>query len=202
MLVSDEVHAELIYEGRHVPVAALGDDIAANTVTLTSASKAFNLAGLRCAVMAVGAAPTLAPVVEAVVGLREPVGALGILATLAAWTPDGDEWLDACRTVLDSNRRLVATHLAGPRTGIRYTPPPATYLAWLDCRALPLDGDPALWLLRRARVAVSSGTNFGHGGQGFVRLNFATSPAILDTILGRIVDAVGRLRLRSDTPCA
>jgi cystathionine beta-lyase len=192
-LVSDEVHAELVYEGRHVPLASLGRDIAANTVTLTSASKAFNLAGLRCAVMTVGAAPTLAPLVEAVVGLREPVGALGILATLAAWTPEGDEWLDACRTVLDGNRRLIATRLAGAHTGIRYTPPPATYLAWLDCRALPLDGDPALWLLRQARVAVSSGTNFGQGGQGFVRLNFATSPAILDKMLGRIVDAAEQL---------
>lgn len=202
VLVSDEVHAELIHEGRHVPVATLGPDIAANTVTLTSASKAFNLAGLRCAVMTVGAAPALAPLVEAVVGLREPVGALGILATLAAWTPDGDEWLDACRTVLDGNRRLIATRLPVAHTGIRYTPPPATYLAWLDCRALALDGDPALWLLRQARVAVSSGTNFGDGGQGFVRLNFATSPAILDTILGRIVDAVGQLGLRSGTPCA
>ena len=190
VLVSDEIHAELIYEGRHVPLAALGRDIAANTVTLTSASKAFNLAGLRCAVMAVGTAPALAPLVEAVIGLREPVGAFGILATLAAWTPDGDEWLDACRMVLDGNRRLVAARLAGARSGIRYTPPQATYLAGLDCRALPVEGDPALWLLRRARVAVSSGANFGSGGEGFVRLNFATSPTILDTMLGRIVDAV------------
>jgi cystathionine beta-lyase len=177
-VIADEVHADLTYApARHVPFASLGHDVEARTVTLTSASKAFNLAGMRWAVMHMGSDAVRAAI-ESLPGhyLGAP-NQMGVVATVAAWT-GGAEWLDATRSVLDENRQALSDLLAGSFPASRYRPPGATYLAWVDLSDTDLGDDPAE-VFRERKVIVSPGLQFGPQGTGHIRLNFATSPAIL-----------------------
>jgi cystathionine beta-lyase len=185
VVVSDEIHAELVHPGHeHVPFATLGADVSARTITVTSTSKAFNLAGLRWAILHSGPddfddALSALP--------RHYLGApnlLAVEATDAAWS-DGDEWLTAVRRVLDENRRNLAALLARHLPGVVYHQPQATYLAWLDCSALELGDDPAE-MFRKRGVEVAAGPRFGSVGAGFARLNFATSPIVLEAIVERM----------------
>jgi cystathionine beta-lyase len=181
-VLSDEVHAELVHPPNgHIPFATIGEDAAARTVTVTSASKAFNLAGLRWAILHAGHR-----------GLHEQLEALprhyfgapnlmGVAATEAAWT-GGDDWQRAVAARLDANRRRLATLLADHLPGVRCAVPDATYLAWLDFRALDLGDDPAA-VMRERGVELSSGPRFGPEGVGFARLNFATSARVLEAIV-------------------
>jgi cystathionine beta-lyase len=185
---SDEIHADLVHAPhRHVPFASLSDDAAARTVTATSASKAFNLAGLRTAVMHV--AP---PALRAARDAEPPdlFGApqlFGVHATLAAWA-EGDAWLATLLDHLDHNRRRVVEVFAG-RSDVDLALPEATYLAWLDVRGAGL-GDAPASAFARQRVRLSPGAEFGPGGEGFVRLNFATSAEVLEEALRRMTAAL------------
>jgi cysteine-S-conjugate beta-lyase len=188
-VVSDEIHAEVLQPSfRHIPLATLGDDIAARTVTVTSASKPFNIAGLRCAQLISSSAATHTALADHLVGGKAPVGALGHVASLAAWTPAGTEWLEACVGQIGANFRHVAAWAAVHN--ISFQVPEATYLGWLDFRGLEIGPNPAQWLLHHAHVALSAGVDFGAPGRGFARLNVATSPTILDRILGRMSEAL------------
>lgn len=184
-VISDEIHAPLVLPGSaHVPyLAVAGDD--ADAVALMSASKAWNLAGLKCSQL-VSSARTLATVGERIpmeVGFAS--GHLGGIATVAAYR-EGGPWLEQVLGILDANRRLLADLLATRVPAARYAPPDASYLAWLDLTACGLGDDPAEVLLERARVGLSAGTAFGREGSGFARLNFATTPGILREIVDRI----------------
>jgi cysteine-S-conjugate beta-lyase len=183
LVISDEVHAELVYPPhRHTPFAALSPDAAACTVTLTSAAKAFNLAALRCAVAHYGPPALLARRDARPPDLYGGVSTLGVAATLAAWR-DGDAWQADLLTVLARNRNRVVEHVAAHLPGVGHHPPEGTYLAWLDVRALRL-GEPAQdRVLRRGRVRLQGGAGFGDGADGFLRLNFATSAGLLEDIL-------------------
>jgi cysteine-S-conjugate beta-lyase len=189
LIISDEIHAELVFPGRtHTPTASLSKEVAAATITVTSASKPFNIAGLRCAQVISGSAELHGRVTGHADIAKEPLGTLAIAATLAAWTPAGDEWLAACLAQIEANMRRVAAWAAIHNIGFQL--PEATYLAWLDFRSVELGPQPQQWLLHHAHVALSPGTDFGRPGHGFARLNVATSPAILDLILERISDAL------------
>jgi cysteine-S-conjugate beta-lyase len=177
-VIADEVHADLTYPpARHVPFASLGPDVQARTVTLTSVSKAFNLAGMRWAVVHAGS-DAFRDALDALPGhyLGAP-NQMGVVAAVAAWT-GGDAWLTGVRDVLDENRHTLADLLAGAFPAARYRVPGATYLAWIDLRQAGLGHDPAA-VLRERGVVVSPGLQFGPQGAGHVRFNFATSPAIL-----------------------
>lgn len=194
LVISDEIHAELAYRPhRHIPFASLGPDAAARTVTLTSASKAFNLAGARCAVGHLGPQWLREAFVGQPSGLFGNIGLFGVAATLAAWTA-GADWLAGTVDYLDGNRRLVAEVLADELPEIRHHRPEATYLAWLDCRALGWAAAPAEVFRDRGRVELTPGTEFNPGGDGFVRLNFATSRPVLEQILDRLVRAATPVR--------
>ncbi|GAA3121331.1 MalY/PatB family protein [Streptosporangium carneum] len=187
LVISDEVHAELTYEGhRHIPFASISDEAAARTVTITSGSKAFNLAGARCAVAHIGVREVREAVDEHRGLLFGQVSALGVDALRAAWT-GGDPWLDTVKALLARNRLRVAERLP---EGVGHRLPDATYLAWLDCRSLGLGDDPSAFFLEKAKVMLFRGSEFGPEGNGFARLNFATSPAVLDELLNRIRAAV------------
>jgi cysteine-S-conjugate beta-lyase len=189
LVIADEVLADLAYSPhRHIPLAALGAEIADRTVTLTSATKAFNFAGLRCAVAHVAPARLRDLIDAQPPDLFGPVNVLGVEATKAAWR-HGDAWLAALLRHLDGNRELVATTLAEQAPAIAYDPPQAAYLAWLDCRRLGLAVDPAEHFRTAARVELSTGMTFGRGGAGFARLNFATSTEVLTEILSRLTQA-------------
>jgi cystathionine beta-lyase len=211
----DEIHAPLVLPGaRFTPYLSVpGSE---DAFALTSASKGWNLAGLKAALAIAGpeAAADLRRMPEEV---SHGPSHLGIIAHTAAYR-DGQYWLEALIRGLDTNRtllgKLVATHLPG----IGYQAPEGTYLAWLDCRSLGLDTDPgaevgagvddgelpvvsdlagpAQMFLDRARVALSSGHVFGRGGAGHVRLNFATSPAILTEAVTRMGRATQELIAR------
>lgn len=177
-VISDEIHADLTMPGEtHIPFESLGDEVSARTVTVTSASKAFNLAGLRWAVLHAGS-ERMHEALRALPGhyLGAP-NVMAVTATVAAWT-DGGEWLDAVVDVVEENRRSLADLLAQHLPGVVYEPPRATYLAWLDCRSLGLGDDPAATFAERG-VALSPGAQFGPQGVGHARINLATSPDIL-----------------------
>jgi cystathionine beta-lyase len=192
-VVSDEIHADLVYPGvRHRPFASLAPEVAARTVTLTSATKSFSIAGLRLAVAHFGS-PELQERYAAIPRfLLGGANGPGVVATLAAWR-EGDAWVDDLVRYLDGNRRLVAEAVADRLPGVTHRPPEATYLAWLDCRRLVEEGrlvNPARFFLERAGVALNDGADFGRHGVGFARLNFATSRALLERVLDRLAAAL------------
>ncbi|KRD19355.1 MULTISPECIES: MalY/PatB family protein [unclassified Streptomyces] len=186
-VVADEIHAPLAApDGDFVPYLAVPG--AQSGLSLMSASKGWNLAGLKAALAIAGpdAAADLARMPEEVGHGPSHVGVLAHTAALS----EGTAWLDALLAGLDDNRRLLAALLAEHLPGVGYRPGGATYLAWLDCRALGLGDDPAAVFLERGRVALSPGPDFGTGGAGHVRLNLATSPEILTEAVRRMASAV------------
>jgi cystathionine beta-lyase len=193
VVVADEIHADLVYTGRrHIPFASTSPEIATRTITLSAASKAFNIPGLRCAVAHFGS-EALQRRFGAVVDrhLRGGLGLFGLSASVTAWR-FGQPWLDEVVPYLEANRDFAERFLGERIPAIRFVRPRGTYLAWLDCEALGLAPSPASWLLQHARVALSDGRLFGSGYDGFARLNFATSRPILEAILERIATALDR----------
>ena len=186
-VVADEIHAPLVPEGaRFTPVTSL--PAGARAISLMSASKAFNLAGLKAAMAVPGpdAALDLARIPEEV---SHGASHLGVVAHSAAYL-EGGAWLDALLAGLDDNRRLLARLLREHVPGVGYRLPEGTFLAWLDFSALELGEDPAAVLRERARVALHPGPGFGQGGAGHARLNFGTSPDILREAVHRIAAAI------------
>lgn len=186
-VVVDEIHAPLTYDdARHTPYLSVPG--AEDGIVVLSPSKGFNLAGLKAglAVAGEGALDDLRRVSEMV---THGASHLGVVAHIAAVT-DGEAWLDALLGELDANRHLLAGLLAEKLPEVGYRVPRATYLAWLDCRALGLGDDPAETFRERGRVALNSGPEFGTGGAGHVRLNLATSPEILTDAVDRMVASV------------
>ena len=185
LLIADEVHADLVYSPhRHVALAGLEPQ----SVTVTSATKAFNLAGIRCAVAHIGSDDVWERLQSRPHHLFGAVSNVSVAATAAAWSREGDAWLDNVRGILERNRRRVTDRMPAPLEVIE---PEATYLAWIDtCSAL--GDDPADEIRKRTGVILTSGNDFGPEGHGFVRLNFATSGDIVDEILDRISQSFGR----------
>jgi len=190
-VLSDEIHASLTLPGaRHTPFVSLGGAAAEQGVTLASASKAFNIAGLKGAVAVAGSASGQRLLTRLPSSCQFGAGLFGVLGSLAAWSA-GDEWLDALVAQLDHARtefgRLLRQRL--PEAG--YVPPEASFLAWVDCARLGLGPEPAEVFLDRGRVAVGRGLNFGPPGDGFVRVTIGTSSALLADIVDRMAAAVG-----------
>ncbi len=196
VVISDEIHAELLHPGHeHLPFASLDAATAERTVTLTSASKSFSIAGLRCALVHFGSPSLLASFRRIPVHHTGHVNALGMQATVAAWQ-EGDDWLDAVRRALTVRRDRTTERLADLLPEVGHLAPEATYLHWIDARPLGLPGAPAGWFLDRARVALNDGAAFGPGGEGHVRLNVAMSMSLLDEAIERMVTAVDLWRAR------
>lgn len=189
-VLADEIHAPLVLPGaEHVPWLTVSESARAHGFALTSASKAFNIAGLKAAVCVTASAEARA-VVEGLPPQSDHAGLLGVVAAEAAFTA-GDDWLDDVLQQLDENRGRLGRLLAEQLPAVRWTPPQAGYLAWLDCRDLGLGGDPASVLLERAQVALSPGLDYGASGAGWARLNFGTGSELLTEIVDRIAAAVG-----------
>ncbi|MEV3987400.1 aminotransferase class I/II-fold pyridoxal phosphate-dependent enzyme [Streptomyces sp. NPDC049837] len=186
-VVADEIHAPVVSRtARFVPYLSVPG--AESGFSLMSASKAWNLAGLKAALAIAGPAAA-----DDLAAMPPEVGHgpshLGVIAHTAALR-DGGDWLDAVLDGLDDNRRLLADLLAKHLPAVRHVPGEGTYLAWLDFRALGLGDDPAAVLVKRARVALHNGPPFGTGGAGHARLNLATSPEVLTEAVRRMADAV------------
>lgn len=196
-VVADEIHAPLVMPG-HEFVSILSIEGAGSAIVVTSASKSFNLAGLKAGLI-VGASKT-GPIAHATSGAevramrtRVANGAShwGMLSHVAALR-SGGQWLDEVVADIHRSSTLLTALLAEHLPGAVYHPVEATYLAWVDCRSIRrgiggagLGADPAAHFLEKGRVAFSSGPVFGEGGDGFVRVNIATSPEILTEAIRR-----------------
>jgi cystathionine beta-lyase len=194
VICSDEIHCDLVFQGsRHVPIASLAPEVAAQTITLIAPSKTFNVAGLKCAVAIVENAGLRDRFCAARAGLVGSVSLFGYIAALAAYR-DGRPWLDEVLRYLEGNRDLLLQTVAEHMPGIGVGRPEGTYLAWLDCRQADLSGNAQEFFLQQAKVALNDGEPFGRGGEGFVRLNFGCPRATLVEALDRMRQAMQAVR--------
>ncbi len=194
LVITDEIWGELVHPGAvHRPLAICDERFRGRLVTLGSASKTFNLAGLRTAVAHIDHAPLIAALAAMPGHLGGSPSSLGIVGTVTAWT-ECDEWLVAARRTITARRDQLARRLAQDLPSVGFDLPEATYLGWLDLRHTGLGDDPAQTLLEHFGVALSSGPKFGPDSAGFARINFATSEQILDRVVDRIAEAVADRR--------
>jgi cystathionine beta-lyase len=194
VVVSDEIHADIVYPGKtHIPLASLSPEIAARTITITSATKSFNIPALRCAVMYFGTPDLKARFFARIPSrLLGSPGVTGLDATVAAWD-DGQPWLDEIMAQLQANRDWLAQTIGAELPGVTMRLPEATYLAWLDFSALDLPCSAGQFFLDRARVGLNFGETFGPDYASFARLNFASPAPVLRQIVGRMAEAVRTL---------
>jgi cystathionine beta-lyase len=191
-LLVDEIHAPLVLPGaRHVPFLSLDHAVSERTFVFTSASKGWNIPGLKCGVAVAGSDQGAALLYERWEALL--AAHLGVLGSVAAFT-ESLPWLDAVLGQLDENRRYLSRLLAERLPSVRYLQPEASFLAWLDCRELGLGEDPAAEFLDRGRVALSPGADFGTQGRGYVRLNMGTSPELIEEVVRRMDKTVSAVR--------
>ena len=190
IICSDEIHCDLILGGKkHISIAGLSPEIARNTVTLISPSKTFNITGLHFGAAIIQEVELIKRWKEATIGLNPGVNILGQAAAIAAYR-NGGEWLGQVLQYLRGNLAFLKSFIKQSIPAIKTTELDATYLAWLDCRALQLAEKPGEFFLRQAKVALSEGSDFGLGGEGFARLNFACPRSILQQALVRMSKAV------------
>ena len=191
IVVSDEIHADIVYPGStHIPLASLSPEMAARTITITSATKSFNIPALRCAIMHFGA-PALKDRFFARIPSRllGSPGVTGVDATIAAWD-EGQSWLDEILAQLQANRDWLMQNLGEALPGVTLRRPEATYLAWLDCSAVNLPTSAGQFFLDQARVGLNAGETFGAQYASFARLNFASPAPVLKEIVGRMSEAI------------
>jgi cystathionine beta-lyase len=190
IVVSDEIHGPLTFSGRtFVPFLSLGEAAESVGIVITAASKAWNIAGLKCAIV-VSQSPQMDSILQRLPpATHYRASLLGGFATAAAYS-EGEEWLDGVMETLDSNRYLLRDLLDKQIPEIKYRVPDCTYLAWLDLAALDIGSNPAQILLERGKIALSPGNAFSPRTLNFVRLNFATSPEILTEAVHRMAVAI------------
>jgi cystathionine beta-lyase len=187
-LLVDEIHAPLaLREAEHVPFASLEHPMAQRAYTFNSASKGWNIPGLKCGLAVAGTQPTADLLTERWESLL--ASNLGVLASVAAFA-EATDWVDAVRRQLAENQELLTRLLAEHLPPVRYQPAEASFLAWLDCRELGLGDDPSVPFLDHGRVALTGGPYFGTQGNGFARLNIGTSPELITEAVRRMAAAV------------
>lgn len=195
LLVSDEIHSDLIFHGkRHTPTASLSPEIAANTITCISATKTFNLAGLQ-------ASTTIFPNKDMKRAFEEFWGRMDIrrnnafscVAMEAAYR-EGEEWLDQLLPYISGNFDYICDFCAKNIPQIKPNRPDATYLMWLDCRALSMTNEELRdFFIHKAQLGLNEGYTFGHSLAGFMRLNAACPRSTLEKAMRQLKAAVDSL---------
>lgn len=190
LIISDEIHAPLTFPGEQfVPILSLGSAAEEVSVCVTAASKGWNIAGLKCAIIISQNDEMNLKLMKLAPAMHYRASLLGGFATAAAFSQGGD-WLDSVLAQLDHNRHLIKELLAEKLPTVRYHIPQNSYLAWLDVESLNLGVDPSITLLEKGRVAFNPGHAFGKQCHQYVRLNFATSPEIITEAIDRIAQAI------------
>ena len=197
VICSDEIHSELLLDGTtHTPTATLSPEIAEQTITLVAPSKTFNTAGLFCGFAIISNPELREKYKRAVEQLTLHVNSLGQVAARTAFSGVCDGWLQEVLVYLTANRDFVVDFVQEHIPDMRLTLPDATYLTWLDCNPLlesgAIEGDPHDFFLDKAKVALNNGAEFGPGGEGFVRLNFACPRSTLEEALERMKATIYR----------
>ena len=186
IILSDEIHAPLTYKGEvFTPFASVSDEARNQVITLTSASKSWNLAGLKCSIFFTESAELHEKLEPLVKGIRHRASLIGAVAHVAAFA-ECDEWLHSAIATIEDSASKFRELVGKSWQTVRITHPRNSYLSWVDFSKTALGEDPAVELLEKARVALSSGTPFGSGGARHARLNFATSHEILEEAVARI----------------
>jgi cystathionine beta-lyase len=194
VLCSDEIHCDLVYAPhRHIPIATLSREVEDRTITLMAPSKTYNIAGLECGYAIIANSELRNNWKDFSYGLIPGVNIMGHVAALAG-VKEGQDWLDQVLAYLQANRDYLSSFLRENMPSIRMSRVEATYLAWLDCRGIDALKNPAEFFLKHARVALSDGTEFGQGGTGFVRLNFACPRKRLVEALNRMKAALEKIK--------
>lgn len=186
IVISDEIHAPLTFkESQFIPFLSLGADAADVGICVTAASKGWNIAGLKCAIIVSQSEKMHEQLNNLAPAMHYRASLLGAFATVAAFE-SGDIWLDSALELLNQNRKLVADLVSSRIPAIGYNLPHCSYLAWLDLSQLNLGDDPCAALVERAKVAFNPGHIYGALGKDYARLNFATSPTIITEAFDRI----------------
>ncbi len=189
VVVSDEVHGDLALDGdAHRPLAVVAPRLAPRLITLMAPSKTYNIAGLGCG-WAIIADPALRLRFRRAMQGLTPAPNLPAMAAAEVALGLDDSWRQDVLTRLRANRERLIARLAAEAPMLGVARPAFTYLAWIDCSRAGIGDDPAEAILRRGRLALSDGRDFGPGGEGFVRLNFGCSAATLEDGIGRLLDA-------------
>ncbi|HEY4153046.1 MAG TPA: aminotransferase class I/II-fold pyridoxal phosphate-dependent enzyme [Pseudolysinimonas sp.] len=186
IVISDEIHAPLVHAGQSfTPFLSISEAARAHAITVTSASKGFNLAGFKCALMIAESPSTLAMLDNMTFEVGARTSILGLHASIAGLRDD-EEWLDGAIAAIEGSSKLLTSLLATKLPEVVFRPPHAGFLAWLDFRGLGWGDDPAGRILDQAKVALVPGLDFGAAGAGFARLNLACSPEVLAEAIDRI----------------
>lgn len=191
-IIADEIHGPITYaEAEFVPILTVSDAARARSLSVTSASKTFNLAGLKCANMVAGSAQTKQILDDLPLEVEWRAALFGAIGNEVAFT-EGDDWLAAVLERLDENRRLLAELLAAKLPKAHYRMPEASYLGWVDLREYPELGDnPSALALSKAKVAFGIGPDFGAvTGRGHIRVNLACAPEVLTEAINRLATLV------------
>ncbi|MHB1394902.1 MAG: MalY/PatB family protein [Clostridia bacterium] len=192
ILVSDEIHSDLIYAGNiHTPIASISEELAQCTVTCIAPSKTFNIAGLSTSAMIIPNKVLRGKFNNTIKRLGiEMSNLFGITALEAAYT-HGYEWLDQLLAYLEGNLDLLMDYFESKIPGIKVSRPEGTYLIWLDCRELGMtQKDLVNFFISKAQVGLNDGTAFRAGGEGFMRMNIACPRSLLAEALNRIEQAM------------
>jgi len=191
LIVSDEIHSELLLDGNQfTPMAKLSSEIANHTITLIAPSKTFNVPGLFCGFAIIPNKELRERYTKEVEYLRLHVSSMGLHAAQVAFSGECDGWLRDLRKYLTTNRNFLVDYVTKHMPDVRITSPDATYLAWLDFTQLKLKKSPFDFFMMEAKVALSDGKIFGTDYRGYVRLNFGTSRKILKQGLDRMRNAL------------
>jgi cystathionine beta-lyase len=190
LIISNELHAPLTYKGnQYTPILSLGENAQKVSIVVSAASKGWNIAGLKCAIIVTQDPVLFARLNEMPLAVHYRSSILGAFATAVAFSDCGD-WLDDVVSQLDENRYLIKNLLSAKLPSVRYHIPDNGYLAWLDLESLKLGVDPSKVLLEKGRVAFNPGHTFGAQCSQYIRLNFATSPVIVSEAIERIARTV------------
>jgi cystathionine beta-lyase len=190
LIISDEIHCDILFDShKHIPIASLSPEVAANTITFMAPSKTYNIAGLHASVCVIQNPSLMEKFHRFCEGLVGCPGVLALTAAHAAYA-EGDDWLAEQNRYLQANRDFLDDALGTQLTGIHWNKPEATFLGWLDCSDLGLGEPPYEFFLREARVGLNDGISFGPQCGDFVRINFGTTRANLQEAVDRMQAAL------------
>jgi cystathionine beta-lyase len=196
IILSDEIHCDLVLPGyKHIPIASLSEEIANSTITCLAPSKTFNLAGLSTSSVVISNPELRRSFKKTIDGLHIGNGNIfGSIASTAAYTM-GHEWLDALIDYIDDNIEFADEYCRKMIPEIIPVKPEATYMIWLDCRRFGMTGKELKdFFVKSAGVGMNEGSSFGPGGEGFMRMNVATSRSILAKAMEQIEKAISTIR--------
>jgi len=191
LIVADEIHSDLILEGKHIPIASLSDEVAQNTLTMIAPSKTFNLPGMGCSILIAQNEEIRNTIAGSLRGMGVHVNILGYEAAYGAYT-GGQEWLDQLLAYLKGNRDFAIDFIRTNMPQVKTTVPHATYLLWMDMRELGVENLQE-FCAKEAKLNLSPGNFFGELGEGFMRLNFGCPRATLEDGLNRLKTAIDKL---------